>query len=99
MLIADATNLKSCLLLLTQLIDIQIPTILALNMVDQAARSGLSIDVKKLSLTLDLPVVLINARQGHGLEKLKKMFFFLAQVKRLYLLHIIILKKNIRTQK
>ncbi len=70
--IADATNLKSCLLLLTQLIDIQIPTILALNMVDLAAKSGLSIDVKKLSLALDVPVVLINARQGHGLDKLKK---------------------------
>ena len=71
-LIADATNLKSCLLLLTQLIDIQIPTVLALNMVDLAAKSGLSIDVKKLSQELDIPVVLINARQGHGLDKLKK---------------------------
>ena len=71
--IADATNLKSCLLLLTQLIDIQIPTVLALNMVDLAAKSGLSIDVKKLSLALDVPVVLINARQGHGLDKLKKL--------------------------
>lgn len=71
--IADATNLKSCLLLLTQLIDIQIPTVLALNMVDLAAKSGLSIDLKKLSLALDVPVVLINARQGHGLDKLKKI--------------------------
>lgn len=72
-LIADATNLKSCLLLLTQLMDMQIPVILALNMVDLAARSGLSIDVKKLSSALDVPVVLINARQGQGLEKLKRL--------------------------
>lgn len=71
--VADATNLKSCLLLLTQLIDIQIPTVLALNMVDLAAKSGLSIDVKKLSFALDLPVVLINARQGYGLEPLKSL--------------------------
>src|ERR1700690_1624130 len=40
-LIADATNLKSCLLLLTQLIDLRIPTVLALNMLDLAAKSGL----------------------------------------------------------
>jgi ferrous iron transport protein B len=70
--IADATNLKSCLLLLTQMIDLNIPTILALNMVDLAAKSGLSIDVKKLSSTLGVPVVLINAREGHGLDKLKR---------------------------
>jgi ferrous iron transport protein B len=72
-LIADATNLKSCLLLLTQLIDIHIPTVLALNMVDLAAKSGLSIDVKKLSAALEVPVVLINARQGYGLDALKKL--------------------------
>jgi ferrous iron transport protein B len=72
-LIADATNLKSCLLLLTQLIDLKIPTILALNMLDLAARSGLSIDVKKLSAALDVPVALINARKGQGIEDLKKL--------------------------
>lgn len=63
-LIADATNLKNCLLLLTQLIDLKIPTIVALNMMDLAAKSGLSIDVKKLSASLDMPVVMINARKG-----------------------------------
>jgi len=72
-LIADATNLKSCLLLLTQLIDLEIPTVLALNMLDLAAKSGLSIDVKKLSVLLDLPVALINARKGLGLDELKKL--------------------------
>ncbi len=72
-LIADATNLKSCLLLLTQLIDIQIPAVLALNMVDLAAKSGLSIDINKLSESLDLPIVLINARQGKGIDELKKV--------------------------
>jgi ferrous iron transport protein B len=70
-LVADATNLKNCLLLLTQLIDLKIPTIVALNMMDLAAKSGLSIDVKKLSALLDLPVVMINGRNGHGLYELK----------------------------
>ena len=70
-LIADATNLKNCLLLLSQLMDLQLPLILAVNMVDLAAKSGQSIDIKKLESELDLPVVMINARLGHGLEELK----------------------------
>ncbi len=70
--IADATNLKNCLLLLTQLIDLGLPVVLALNMMDLAAKSGLSLDVKKLSKELDVPVVMINARQGLGLDALKK---------------------------
>jgi ferrous iron transport protein B len=70
-LIADANNLKNCLLLLSQLIDLSIPVILAINMIDVAAKSGLSIDIKKLEEELDIPVVMINARLGHGLEELK----------------------------
>src|SRR5258705_10160222 len=70
-LVADATNLKNCLLLLTQLIDLRLPTILALNMVDLAAKSGQSIDIKSLEKQLDLPVVMLNARNGTGIEKLK----------------------------
>jgi ferrous iron transport protein B len=70
--IADATNLKNCLLLLTQLIDLRLPVVLALNMMDLVARSGLSLDVKKLSEQLDIPVVMINARQGLGIDHLKQ---------------------------
>ena len=70
--IADATNLKNCLLLLTQLIDLGLPVVLGLNMMDLAAKSGLSLDIKKLSKKLDVPVVMINARQGFGLEDLKR---------------------------
>ncbi|MBN8651127.1 MAG: ferrous iron transport protein B [Cytophagales bacterium] len=72
-LVADATNLKNCMLLLTQLIDLQIPTVLALNMMDLAARSGQSIDVQTLSAALDLPVVMINARTGQGVPELKNL--------------------------
>lgn len=70
--IADATNLKRGLLLLTQIIDIGLPTILALNMMDLVAKAGLSFDIKKLSRKLGVPVVPINARNGIGLEELKK---------------------------
>ena len=71
--IADATNLKNCLLLLTQLVDLKLPVVLALNMMDMAAKSGLSMDIKKLSLELGVPVVMINARQGRGIEPLKRL--------------------------
>lgn len=70
-LVADATNLKNCFLLLTQLIDLQLPVVLALNMMDLAARSGQSIDIKRIEKQLDVPVVMINARTGSGLVELK----------------------------
>lgn len=72
-LVADATNLKNCMLLLTQLIDLRLPTVLALNMMDLAAKSGQSIDIQELSSSLDLPVVMINARTGQGIQELKKV--------------------------
>lgn len=72
-LVADATNLKNCLLLLTQIMDLRLPTVLALNMVDLAAKSGQSIDVKNLEKELDLPVVMLNARNGTGIEELKNI--------------------------
>lgn len=71
-LVADATNLKNCLLLLTQLIDLKLPTVLALNMMDLAAQSGQSIDIQALASSLDIPVVMINARSGQGVEELKQ---------------------------
>lgn len=72
-LVADSTNLKNCMLLLTQLIDLGLPIVLALNMIDLAAKSGLSIDLKKLSSLLDVPVVLVNARTGQGIQELKNV--------------------------
>lgn len=71
-LIADATNLKNCLLLLSQLIDLGFSIVIAVNMVDLAAKSGLSLDVQKMSAELDMPVVMINARLGQGIDDLKR---------------------------
>ncbi len=70
--IADATNLKRGLLLLTQIVDIGLPTILALNMMDLVARAGITYDIITLSKRLGVPVVPINARTGIGLDALKK---------------------------
>lgn len=72
-LIADATNLKNSLLLLTQIIDLGLPVVLVLNMMDLAAKSGMSIDIKKLSFAFDVPVLMINARNGDGVEELKSV--------------------------
>jgi ferrous iron transport protein B len=70
--IADATNLKRGFLLLTQILDLGLPAILALNMMDLAAKAGVTYDLKVLSQRLGIPVVPINARNGIGLEELKK---------------------------
>jgi len=71
--VADATNLKRGLLLLSQIVDVGLPTILVLNMMDLVAKAGISYDLKELSLQLGIPVVPINARNGVGLEHLKKV--------------------------
>lgn len=71
--IADATNLKRSLLLLTQIIDLGLPTVLALNMMDLVARAGISYDLHALSTELGIPVVPINARKGSGIPELKKV--------------------------
>lgn len=70
--IADATNLKRGLLLLTQIIDVGLPTMLVLNMMDLAAKAGISYDFTALSKKLGVPVIPINARNGVGLDELKK---------------------------
>lgn len=69
---ADATNLKRGLLLLTQITDIGLPTVLALNMMDLVAKAGISYDIKKLSQKLGVPVIPLNARNGVGIDELKK---------------------------
>lgn len=71
--IVDGTNLKRGFLLLTQIIDLGLPTILALNMMDLAAKAGISYDFIALSKKLGVPVVPINARNGVGLGELKKL--------------------------
>jgi ferrous iron transport protein B len=69
--VADATNLKRGLLLLTQVIDVGLPTMLVLNMMDLAAKAGISYDIQMLSKKLGVPVVTINARNGIGITELK----------------------------
>jgi ferrous iron transport protein B len=68
----DATNVKRGFLLLSQIIDMGLPTILALNMMDLAAKAGINYDLNVMSKKLGIPVIPINARNGVGLDALKK---------------------------
>lgn len=70
--VADASNLKRNLFLFTQIHDLGIPVILALNMVDVAKNKGISIKATTLARNLKVPVVIINGRTGAGLELLKQ---------------------------
>lgn len=71
--VIDASNLKKSLLLTTQLIDSELPVIVALNMMDIVEKNKESIDVKKLENRLGVPVIPMNARLNKGVEELKKV--------------------------
>ena len=77
--IIDATHLQRHLYLLSQLLDLGIPTILVLNMWDEVQKQNLEIDVKTLEQRLGIPVVAASARSGLGIPELKdKMIALLA---------------------
>lgn len=72
LVVADSSNLKRSLYLCTQLIDIGMPVILVLNMIDVALRKTIVIDNEKLSKTLGVPVVPVNSKEGTGIDLLKQ---------------------------
>ncbi len=69
--IADVNKLEKHLLLFSQVLDLGIPTILALNMSDVAVREGLQMDTAQLSRDLGVPVIGVSGRTGQGMEELK----------------------------
>ena len=69
--ILDASNLKRNLLLYTQVADLKLPVIVALNMMDLAKKSGVTIDVDAFAQKLGVPVVPISARKIEGIDQLK----------------------------
>jgi ferrous iron transport protein B len=70
--VVDAANLERNLYLVCQLLDLGLPTIVALNMMDAAAGAGLKIDVKRLSRELRVPVIPMVASRGTGMKELKE---------------------------
>jgi ferrous iron transport protein B len=72
LVVADVENLKRNLLLFSQIKDLEIPTVLAINMVDQMTRKGISIDLTELKKELNTEVVLISARKNRGIDAIKE---------------------------
>ena len=68
--VMDASNLKRCLYLTFQLLEMEIPVILNLNMMDILEKRGVSIDVERLSRQLGIPVVPTSMKTGQGKKEL-----------------------------
>ena len=68
--IVDATNIERNLYLTLQLLELKVPMVLALNMMDEVHANGGTVDVKKMSEALGIPVVPISAAKGEGVSEL-----------------------------
>lgn len=68
--LVDATNIERNLYLTTQLIETGVPVVIALNMADLLEKRGIKIDVKRLSMLLNCPIIETSALRGEGLDKL-----------------------------
>ncbi|MFN4253472.1 MAG: ferrous iron transport protein B [Saprospiraceae bacterium] len=68
--IADATHLEKHLLLLTQILDLGLPVIAALNMADSAEEQGIKINTGLLAERLGIPFVLVSGRDGRNIQRL-----------------------------
>lgn len=80
--IVDATNLERNLYLTTQLMEIDVPVVIALNMMDAVRKSGDKLDAKKLEEKIGLPVAEISALKDEGIAALMERAYKAAQEKR-----------------
>lgn len=74
--VVDASNLERNLLLFSQISDLGIPTLLALNQLDVANKTGQNIDISALEKEFNTKVVTVNGRLGTGIADLKEAIFF-----------------------
>ncbi len=79
--IADASNLKRNLLFCSQIIDLKIPVVIALTMMDIAKQKGITIDTAELSKMMGVPVVVVNPRRNKGISPLKNTISDIQQAK------------------
>ncbi|HRX93501.1 MAG TPA: ferrous iron transport protein B [Chitinophagaceae bacterium] len=70
--VADASNLKRNLLFCSQIIDLKVPVVIALTMMDLAKRKGIKIDLAELEREMGVPVVAVNPRKNKGIVELKR---------------------------
>ena len=73
LLITDVENLKRNLLLFTQIKDLEIPTILVINMVDRMETKGISLDIPHLEEVLQTKIALVSSRKNLGIDQLKNL--------------------------
>ncbi len=73
LLITDVENLKRNLLLFTQIKDLEVPTILVINMADRMEYKGISLDIPHLEETLKTKIALVSSRKGFGIDELKNL--------------------------
>jgi len=71
--VTDVENLKRNLLLYTQIKDLEIPTILVINMADRMETKGITLDIPFLEEQLKTKIALISSRKGYGIEELKDL--------------------------
>ena len=80
--IVDGTNLERNLYLTTQLSEIGIPVVVAINMMDIVRKNGDRIDIEGLSRVVDCPVVEISALKGDGIEQAAELAILMAKKKK-----------------
>jgi ferrous iron transport protein B len=78
MVVVDAANLKRNLLFASQIIDLKIPVVVVLTMMDLARKKGIEIDIPGLERELGVQVVAVNPRKNKGIPQLKKILVQLA---------------------
>ena len=81
--IVDATNIERNLYLTLQLLELRIPMVLALNMMDEVRANGGTINIKKMSAALGIPVIPISAVKGEGVSELRDRAIEVAKNKEL----------------
>ena len=81
--IIDATNIERNLYLTLQLLELRIPTVIALNMMDEVRANGGSVNVKLMSERLGVPVIPISAAKGEGVSELADKMVQTAKTRRL----------------
>ena len=79
--IADAANLKRNLLFCSQIIDLEIPVVIALTMMDIARQKGITIDTAGLHHMMGVPVIPVNPRRNRGITRLKKVISDIQQAR------------------
>ncbi len=81
-IVADSTSLERSLYLAFQVVEAQVPIVIALNFVEDAEKKGITIDYKKLRKILNVPVVPINPLTNRGIDELVSALFKVKKAKR-----------------